>query len=254
MQLNNATEYFRENQQEVVSWWNPESGIGAETFRHGLDRVIQELKSHSIKNVLDAACGKGRASKELAKFFDVTAVDISATMLSIVADLKIPNVKTVKANVENLPFKEESFDAIVLLATAVHLDNPEKVFKEFYRVLRPNGLLILDIDNKFGAIRLLKNFLDPIFCFFDESYKAEWLKRRQIFQPLSSSKTAHLLNSAGFKMRRKFYIGLIMPFKLKNRLILSPRFFSYFKPLTFLTEKFPLIRNLSTYSYFICQK
>ena len=166
MRLNNASRYFKENQQEVVSWWNPELSIGAETFRRGLNQVIQTLKSHNIKNVMDAACGKGRMSKKLANFFKVTAVDISAAMLNIVADLKFPNVKIIKANLENLPFKDESFDAVVLLAATVHLDNPKNVFKEFHRVLRPSGLLILDIDNKFGAIRILKNFLRPIFLFF----------------------------------------------------------------------------------------
>lgn len=252
--LDSAATYFKTNQKEVVSWWDPESGIGAETFKRGLDCVIQELKKHRAEKVMDAACGKGRASRELAKFFDVTAVDISAAMLKIVADLKIPNIQIVETNLENLPCKDESFDAIVFLAAAVHLDNPRKVFKEFYRVLRPNGLLILDIDNKFGAIRILKNFFNPIFCLLDRSYKTERDKRQQIFRTLSLGETTEFLNRAGFKILRKFYAGVLMPFELKKKIIFSPRFFSRFKSLALFLETIPAVRNLSTYIYFVCRK
>lgn len=254
MRLTNAAKYFKENQAEVISWWNSESEIGAETFRRGLDRVVSELKNRNIKDVMDVACGKGRATKELAKFFNVAAVDISGAMLKIVYDLNLANVKIVEANLENLPLKDESFDAIVFLAATVHLDNPTQVFNEFYRVLRPHGLLILDIDNKFGAIRLLKNFLNQIFWLFDKSYKVERLKRQQIFQTLSDRKISRLLNRAGFKIIHKFYIGFLMPFRLKDRLILSPKTFSYFKQIALFCEKAPAIRSFSTYIYFVCEK
>ena len=49
-------------------------------------------------------------------------------------------------------------------------------------------------------------------------------------------------------------MGLLMPFKLKDKIIISSRLFAYFKIPIFFLEKIPLIRNLSTYVYFICQK
>lgn len=254
MSLKEANVYFKNNQQDVVAWWNPEKDIGSATYECGLRRAIDELRRAKVNNVMDAACGKGRATKELSKHFNVVAVDISTAMLGIVRDLRLPNVATMEANLENLPFPDNSFDAVVSLAAAVHLDDHARVFKEFFRVLRPNGYLIFDIDNKRGVIRMLKNFFDRIFFIFDQAYKTERQRRMGIFQPLSGVGIGKIVRGSGFTILKKFYVGLLMPFRIKNRLVISEAWLSPFQAIINVLERFPAVRSLSTYIYFVCQK
>ena len=48
MALPDAAEYFKKRQSDVVSWWNPEASLGAETYKRGMDDVIRERKRKEI--------------------------------------------------------------------------------------------------------------------------------------------------------------------------------------------------------------
>jgi ubiquinone/menaquinone biosynthesis C-methylase UbiE len=45
--------------------------------------------------------------------------------------------------INKLPFGDNYFDLITMLAVLEHIENPDDMFKEIYRVLKPNGHLIL---------------------------------------------------------------------------------------------------------------
>jgi len=49
----------------------------------------------------------------------------------------------VVADAHNLPFKENSFDNIIMTNLLEHVQEPQKVVNEAYRVLKPNGLVIV---------------------------------------------------------------------------------------------------------------
>jgi len=61
----------------------------------------------------------------------------------------------VQASVEALPFKDEVFDTVFSLTVLQDLENAEKTIKEFRRVLKSNGNLIVSVlnKNKAGKIR-----------------------------------------------------------------------------------------------------
>jgi SAM-dependent methyltransferase len=44
-----------------------------------------------------------------------------------------------------IPVNDHFFDTIVCIGVLEHTENPEEIMKEFYRVLKPHGHLILDI-------------------------------------------------------------------------------------------------------------
>jgi len=46
-------------------------------------------------------------------------------------------------NAENIPFRSETFDSIVCTQVISDLENPGKAIKEFYRVLKPGGKVLL---------------------------------------------------------------------------------------------------------------
>jgi len=47
------------------------------------------------------------------------------------------------ADAHNLPFKENSFDNIIMTNLLEHVQEPQKVVNEAYRVLKPNGLIVV---------------------------------------------------------------------------------------------------------------
>lgn len=49
----------------------------------------------------------------------------------------------VKGVAENIPFKNQAFDAVLLATSLDHLSNPDEAIKEIYRVLKNKGYLII---------------------------------------------------------------------------------------------------------------
>lgn len=62
-------------------------------------------------------------------------------------------INVIEAVAENLPFKDEEFDFVLMVTAVRFFDNVEQAFKEAYRVLKPNGTIIvahIDKDSQLG--------------------------------------------------------------------------------------------------------
>ena len=53
---------------------------------------------------------------------------------------------------EILPFENDSFDIIICLETLEHIINPKRVMKEFKRVVKKNGMIIVSIPNDYNFV------------------------------------------------------------------------------------------------------
>jgi len=103
--------------------------------------------------ILDAGCGAGIVTCEVAKRgHQVIGIDYSYDMIekanSICNTDGNLGVKFSQVDVESLPFKDSSFDTIVCLGVITYLESVEKTLREFSRILRPGGVLILSSLNK----------------------------------------------------------------------------------------------------------
>jgi len=71
-------------------------------------------------------------------------------------DFKVPNIadgkiKIIKAKlIGNLPFNDNTFDFVTMLAVLEHLEFPEKIMKEIERILKPKGTLIITVPSKYS--------------------------------------------------------------------------------------------------------
>jgi len=111
-------------------------------YRPAHDEVIAHLRAHQPRRVADIACGTGiladRIERELHPG-EVYGVDMSEGMLSA-ARARSTRVHWLRAPAEQLPFGDETLDAVVT-TSAFHFFEQAAALREFHRVLSPGGLV-----------------------------------------------------------------------------------------------------------------
>ena len=102
--------------------------------------------------ILDAGCGCFHFSNNLrGNGGKVTTIDI---FISDVAEAKRNNF--ILASVENLPFKDNSFDFIYCLSVLEFIKDDTRVISEFQRILKPGGNLVFTVPTSRSAFRWLR--------------------------------------------------------------------------------------------------
>ncbi len=100
-------------------------------------------------DVLDAGCGVGWGTALLAAGgAHATGVDISPIAVEDAQQAYGDRAEFAVADLLELPFENESFDAAVCFEAIEHVANPEPALDELRRVLRPGGLLLVSTPNK----------------------------------------------------------------------------------------------------------
>jgi len=93
--------------------------------------------------VLDSGCGEGYVSRELARrSHKVVAIDMSQYIIKAAKEATVGNDEYVRADVFQMPFRDESFDCVVSNFLLVELEKPEDFIKEVKRILKPKGRFI----------------------------------------------------------------------------------------------------------------
>jgi len=114
------------------------------------NRVVKILKKKNPKNILDIATGTGDLAINLVKTGaeQIIGLDISKGMLEVgkkkVADKDLnTTIKMIVGDSENLPFEDDSFDAVTVAFGVRNFENLEKGLSEIYRVLKPSGTFVV---------------------------------------------------------------------------------------------------------------
>ncbi len=112
-------------------------------------KAIQKL-SNNPQNILDIATGTADFAISAAKYTQaqITGIDISQGMLDVgkkkIAKKKLAKrIHLQKADSENLPFKNNSFDAVIAGFGVRNFETLSKGLSEMYRVLNTNGVLAI---------------------------------------------------------------------------------------------------------------
>ena len=116
-------------------------GLDRRWRRHAAREV--ERGKRKEERVLDVACGTGDMCLLLAKQGClVTGVDLSEEMLAI-AKRKAESGEWKVANAEQLPFEDNSFDAVTCAFGVRNFVHLEQGLNEMLRVLKPGGTMVI---------------------------------------------------------------------------------------------------------------
>jgi ubiquinone/menaquinone biosynthesis C-methylase UbiE len=150
-------------QKNVLDNWNQTFKVGSTKDYPSLELVrlqIMHFNNTRKGNLLEYACGSGCNTEHLIKLgYNVTALDISIDALNAtklrINKKKINNknlkIKKIKIGDSKLPFKDDSFEYIVAMSVLSLLGSEKAIkslLKEFKRVLKPNGKIIIDINDQ----------------------------------------------------------------------------------------------------------
>lgn len=103
------------------------------------------LKDNSL--VLDAGTGNGDVAVFMAKrglrvkAIDLLAMHVQWARENVKRKHLGDQVEVLTGNYENLDFDNDTFDGVYTMETLVHAGEPDQAMREFYRVLKPGGVV-----------------------------------------------------------------------------------------------------------------
>ncbi len=115
--------------------------------------MLQRLPGLTRGRSLDAGCGSGVYSEELARLgFETYGFDLSGEMVEQCRKrLDIPAeefpLRFRRASIEHIPFPSETFDLVVCVGVLAYLLDDRQAVSELRRVLKPSGYLLLSVQN-----------------------------------------------------------------------------------------------------------
>lgn len=186
--------------------------------------------------ILDAGCGSGGIISEFKSVPRlIIGLDIDEKLLETnqIADKKIV------ADLEKIPLEDKSVDIVVSEFVLEHLKNPELVFKEIFRIVRPGGKFIFLTSNVLNLVMILSKIL-PL-----EAHR--FLRRKLLKKEEDACSTFYKTNT----YRKLLKLGISVGFQEYEILRAgNPEYLGFCKPLACLSIIFEKIIDRSFLNIF----
>lgn len=135
----NTAEYERMYRLEDSYWWF----VGRHRLIESLLHSHFGTTSSPERTLLDIGCGTGAMSSRLRRWGRVVSADFSPLALQFSRRRGLTELVT--ADAMKLPFASDSFDVLVAMDMLEHLPDDVAALKEFYRVLKPGGIVLATV-------------------------------------------------------------------------------------------------------------
>ncbi len=155
----------RETKNRNATWLNPghpnferwkrarDLSIERGTF---VKSIIEKYLVCSSLSILDLGSGEGGTSVILSRKNNVTAYDFNPARF-INQNNNTEDFNKINGDASKLPFKENSFDLIILQDVIEHLYDINKVIIEINRVLKPGGFIYISTPNKYSIFNIISD-------------------------------------------------------------------------------------------------
>src|SRR2546422_2129384 len=170
------------------------------------DTVVNILQELSKGKLLDVPAGEGALAARLVEAgFQVQCCDLYPEIFGLATvEIRPGDLGG------TLPYPDQSFDYVTCVEGLEHIENPQQAMREFARVLKPGGHLIVSVPNILNIEERLKWLLygytshfKPISRAAAERLRAEYNDRVEIaahVNPISYSELRYILEKNGFEM------------------------------------------------------
>lgn len=152
--------------------------------------IIERACATGFDDLLDIACGTGAmllAISQVAPGARLSGVDLSSCMLEVAKERLGGKAELAKADATAPPYDDESFDVITCNHAFHHFPDPVETLREWRRILRPGGTIIIGENRRPPFERLYWNL----------RFKTNVSSGDVRFY--SQRKLVHLLEGAGFE-------------------------------------------------------
>lgn len=133
-------------------------------FRHNknkifLDKLHTYLPDGGI--LLDGGCGTGGILLHARDQYQCHGIEISAYLAGLAS--RHDGLNVCCGDLQTFDFGELRFDAITLVSIIEHLDDPSGMAQKCYRLLNPNGVLLIKTPNYLSLNRFIRQSTWPGF-------------------------------------------------------------------------------------------
>ena len=191
-------------------------GVDKSWRKDACDKTYAYYDQKSIDLILDVACGTG----DMCEFWDKRAKKLDITIDKIIgadpssgmlkkAKEKALNAEFVEAEAKSLPFETDSVDILSISYGLRNVLDRKEGLEEFYRVLKPDGLLVILEFTKLQKASIssrvrdfyMKKILPVVGGFLSKNKEAYSYLPNSIEGFLTKEKLISELEEIGFEMK-----------------------------------------------------
>lgn len=122
-----------------------------------ISKYVGEIKAG---NVLDVGCAYGFMLQKFSDSFQKFGVDVSEYAINE-ARKRLPTSEFEVGNIEDeLPFKKEFFDIVLMNDVVEHLENPKAALENIWKTLKKGGILYITTPNLNPIRRIMFGYAD----------------------------------------------------------------------------------------------
>ena len=227
---------MKEYMKELIRHWIYKT-TGTISFIRRIEwrSMLEYLEPKEGERILDVACGAGELSLKIAeKGCKVYGTDISEGAIKAARSLAERSGITCEfrlGNAEILPYPDEFFDRVVCSSSLEHFKDDIKALKEMYRVLKPNGKIVLTTDSFTYPISDELKEKHREIAYVVNYYTIEKLKERFEIAGFEMNQGKYLLNSR----ITSFFIKIGVKLRWSGILWMAISFIAY--PLCLMSDR-----------------
>jgi|GEM_PF-4832385 len=181
-------------------------------------KIVKNKVTNEI--VLDMGVGPGRWSRWLIDegFGKVVGLDISSNMVKESTNyIKNDRFVGVVGNIDNLPFLNSYFDKIICFRTFKYSQRPLQCLREARRVLKKDGIFLLEVSNNSLQNIFLKLFSKIYLYFFPNTKTNSRIRYFSETEFYSKERVITLAKKANLKNTNNFYLFVLPSVSLPRK-------------------------------------